>query len=137
MRSSCLVLFLFAALGCGSVVAQSADAAVAQRPGDASKSWQINFDRTAKSDGQISFLVWQNDQEAPTQIVVPVKQGQTENSLALATRDLFRDMLGVKDFETDLKKSTVFVRAKHGERRFSVKVGANTAQGVDIDLYAR
>lgn len=144
MCSSCVVLFLLAALGCGGALAQSteapasADAASAmKRPGDAAKRWTIDFDRSAKSDGQIKFLVWQNDEDAPTEVVVPVRQGQTENSIALATRDLFRDKLGTKDFETDVAKGDVFVRVKHGERRFSVQVGENSAEGVRVDLYAR
>lgn len=143
MRTSSLILFLAAVLVCGGATAQSTEglrapsAAAEKRPGDASKSWTINFDRTAKSDGQIKLLVWQNDQDAPTEIVVPVKKGQTENSIALQTRELFRDILGVKDFETNNAKGNVYVRVKHGERRFSVQVGENSAEGVVIDLYAR
>src|SRR5690349_20962119 len=109
MRLSSFVLCLVAALGCGGALAQSTDAAPAadatsamKRPGDAAKRWTIDFDRSAKSDSQIKFLVWQNDEDAPTQVVVPIRQGQTENSIALATRDLFRDTLGTKDFETDV-----------------------------------
>jgi hypothetical protein len=143
MRTSSLVLFLATSMIVGGATAQStespqaASAVAAKRPGDASKSWTINFDRTAKSDGQIKLLVWQNDQDAPTEIVVPITKGQTENSIALQTRELFRDILGVKDFETNNAKGNVFVRVKHGERRFSVQVGENTAEGVVIDLYAR
>jgi hypothetical protein len=137
-----LVLLLVLASGCGGAIAHAQDlrapsATAEQRPGDASRSWTIAFDRTAKSDGQIPLLVWRNDEAEPTQVVVPVQQGQTENSIALATRDLLRDALGVKDFETDVAKARVFVRIKHGERRFSVQVGENTAEGVKVDLYAR
>ncbi|MGO4549797.1 hypothetical protein AB4059_01660 [Lysobacter sp. 2RAF19] len=144
MRLSSFVLCLVAALSCGGALAQSTDAAptadaasAMKRPGDAAKRWTIDFDRSAKSDGQIKFLVWQNDEDAPTQVVVPIRQGQTENSIALATRDLFRDMLGTKDFETDVAKGDVFVRVKRDERRFSVQVRQNTAEGVRVDLYAR
>ena len=143
MRTSSLILFLAAAMTFGGATAQSteglrAPSAVAdKRPGDASKSWTINFDRTAKSDGQIKLLIWQNDQDAPTEVVVPVTKGQTENSIALQTRELLRGILGVKDFETNNAKGNVYMRVKHGERRFSVQVAENTAEGVVIDLYAR
>lgn len=142
MRMPGLVLLLVLASGFGGAIAHAQDlrapsATAEQRPGDASRSWTIAFDRTAKSDGQITLLVWRNDEAEPTQVVVPVQQGQTENSIALATRDLLRDTLGVQDFETDVAKARVFVRIKHGERRFSVQVGENTAEGVKVDLYAR
>ncbi|KGQ19426.1 hypothetical protein LF41_3079 [Lysobacter dokdonensis DS-58] len=141
MRTSHVLFSIVLALACGGAIAQSAAQApadtAAKRPGDTAKSWQIAFDRTAKSDGQIRFLVWQNDQDAPTEIAIPVELGQTENSLALETRQQFREILGVKDFETNNKKNVVFVRAKHGERRFTVQVAANTAENVQIDLYAR
>ena len=141
MKRSLSILLFAAFLACGVASAQTAapaaTAASAERPGDASKSWTIVFDRTAKSDGQIRFQLWQNDEAAPRDIVLPVTKGQTENSMALALKELLRDQLGVKEFETNNKKDRVFCTVKRGERRFSIKLAENTVDGVKIDLYAR
>ena len=136
-RSHSIVLIASTVLAFGAAVAAppTTPASSFERPGDASKSWQIRFDRTAKSDGQITFQVWQSDEAAPIELVLPVTQGQTENSLALATKELFRDTLGVQDFDTDNKQDNVFVTAMHGERRFSIKVAENSAENVKVDLY--
>ena len=119
-----LILFLAAATMFGGATAQSteglrAPSAVRTSARRCSKSWTINFDRSAKSDGQIKLLVWQNDQDAPTEIVVPVTKGQTKTASRSRPVSCSAASSGVKDFETNNAKGNVFVRVKHGERRFS------------------
>lgn len=106
-----------------------------ERPGDFGQRWQVEFDNTAQSDGRIVFHLWQYDEQGPTEIVIPVKQGDTRQRIAVAARDIFRRALPNRDFNTNLMKNNIFVTAKLGERRFSMQTVESSAAGVDVDLY--
>lgn len=141
-----VVFLLVAALGCGSAfaqanVAQAAPAAAnaaantAQRPGDIGQRWQIAFDRSSQSDGQIRFLLWQHDEDTPTELTIDVKKGDTPNRIAVNARDSFRKTLGSRDYNVNIAKGNVWITAKRGERRFALQLAESTAAGVDIDTY--
>lgn len=132
-------LCLFVVVGIGAPHAQTAapaatPAAQAARPGDIGQSWQINFDRTAKSDGEITFRLWPYGSE-PIDLVLPVAKGDTENKLARETRDLLKAKLDLTEYRIDMAKRFVKVTAIRGERRFALELASSTAEGVDIDLY--
>ena len=136
-----LVFLLAAAMACGSAFAQSAPAAAnaaanaAQRPGDIGQRWQIAFDRTSQSDGRIRFLLWQHDEDAPTELTIDVSKGDTENRIAIKARDSFRETLGSRDYNVNIAKGNVWITAKRGERRFALQLAESGATGVVIDLY--
>jgi hypothetical protein len=115
--------------------ASPATAAEAKRPGDIGQRWRINLERSSKSDGQLRFLVWQYDEDKPHEVIIPVHKGDTPNHLAVEGRDIFRDVLGTKDFEINTAKGNILITAKHGERRFGLQLAESTAEGVDVDLY--
>jgi hypothetical protein len=134
MNMRAVVAFLVAALLSVAAFAQSATAP-AQRPGDIGQRWQIGYQRTSQSDGEIRWLVWQHDEEAPTEVVIPVKKGDTANRIAVTSRDAFRDKLENRYYNVNIAKGNVWITAKRGERRFALQLAGSTASGVDIDTY--
>jgi hypothetical protein len=136
-----LVFLLAAAMACGGALAQSAPASAnaaanaAQRPGDIGQRWQIAFDDTSQSDGQIRFLLWQHDEDAPTELTIDVAKGDTPNRIAVKARDSFRETLGSRDYNVNIAKGNVWITAKRGERRFALQLAENGAAGVQIDTY--
>ena len=113
--------------------AASPSAASTQRPGDNAPAWAIEFERTAKSDGAITFRVWPYQGE-PIDVTVPVQQGNTENHITVAFRDAFRKSLGSTDFRVNSMKNVISIASKRGERRFGLELVQMDADGVDISL---
>ena len=144
-----VVVLLFAvlmgsALSAGVAIAQDASASAAagaaatnaaQRPKDIGQRWQIAFERTSQSDGRIRFLLWQNDEDAPTELTIDVQNGDTANRIAVKARDSFRETLGSRDFNVNIAKGNVWITAKRGERRFALQLAESSAAGVNIDTY--
>ena len=135
----CLVLVVGVGVGVGTTHAQTAapaatPAAQSARPGDVGQSWQIQFERTAKSDGAITFRLWPYGAD-PIDLVLPVAKGDTENKLARETRDLLREKLDNTEYRINMARRSVQVTAIRGERRFALELASSTAEGVDIDLY--
>ena len=116
--------------------AQAAAAATTQRPAENAGEWSIEFERTAKSDGDITFRVWPYD-GAPIDVTVPVKQGDTQNHTTVAFRDAFRKSLGSVDFRVNAVKNVISIASKRGERRFGLELVRMDADGVNIDLGKR
>lgn len=111
----------------------AAAAAEAGRPGDIGQRWRIEFERSAQTDGVLVFRLWPHDQ-APIDITIPVQQGNTGNSLARKTRDLFRDSLDKNKFAVEDAGHYVSIAAFNGERRFALELASNTAQGLGVEL---
>jgi hypothetical protein len=103
------------------------------RPAVTSQAWMIEFERSAKSSGTITFRVWPYAGD-PIDIAVDVKQGDTENAIALKFKDAFRKGLGVQDYRTDAQRAFVRLVAVHGERRFALELVGSNVDGVRIDL---
>ena len=113
--------------------AASSGAPSTQRPGDNAGEWAIEFERTAKSNGAITFRVWPYD-AAPIDVTVPVQQGDTQNHITVAFRDAFRKSLGSTDFRVNSMKNVISIASKRGERRFGLELVQMDADGVDISL---
>jgi hypothetical protein len=131
MKSRINAFLVAALLLCTGAFAQD----TAQRPGDIGQRWQIAYDRTSQSDGEIRWLVWQYDEQTPTEVVIPVKKGDTENRIAVTSRDVFREALENRYYNVNIAKGNVWITAKRGERRFGLQLAGSTAQGVNIDTY--
>ena len=98
-----------------------------------SNKWRISFDETSKTDGQIVFRIWPKGGQ-PFEVVVEVKDGQRENSIARSARDAFKLALG-KGYgvETD-DGEDVLLKAKGKTPNFGLELVSNSAKDVDIDL---
>lgn len=98
-----------------------------------SNKWRISFDETSKTDGQIIFRIWPKGGQ-PFEVVVEVKDGQRENSIARSARDAFKAVLG-KGYgvETD-DGEDVLLKVKGKTPNFGLELVSNSAKDVDIDL---
>jgi tripartite-type tricarboxylate transporter receptor subunit TctC len=95
-----------------------------------SNKWRVKFDNRADSDGEITFLVVLKDAE-PVTIVVPIKKGTSENSIASVVKDTLKKSVpkGVKVERDD--GEDVLVKYKD---RFSLTLKGNTVKDLDINL---
>lgn len=95
-----------------------------------SNKWRVKFDNRSDSDGEITFLVVLKD-ATPITIVVPVKKGTSENSIAKLVRDTLKASVpkGVKVERDD--GEDVLVKYKD---RFSFSIKNNTVKDLDINL---
>ena len=95
-----------------------------------SNKWRVKFDNRSDSDGEITFLVVLKD-ATPVTIVVPVKKGTSENSIAKLVRDTLKASVpkGVKVERDD--GEDVLVKYKD---RFSLSLQSNTVKDLDINL---
>jgi hypothetical protein len=118
-----------------ATAASEAAPAPAQAPIDTSglsysNKWRVKFDNRADSDGEITFVVVLKD-AAPVSIVVPIKKGTSENSVASVVKDTLKKSVpkGVKVERDD--GEDVLVKYKD---RFSLTLKGNTVEDLDINL---
>ena len=98
-----------------------------------SNKWRIEFDESSKSDGTITFRVWT---EGDTTIDVPVsvRNNQSENSIARATRNAFRRVLGRGyHVETD-DGEDVLIKVRGNTPHFGLALVSSTAKDVDVSV---
>lgn len=119
----------------GASALQATPATTANSPASiprASNKWRIDFDESSKSDGIITFRLW--SQGKPIDVPVSVRNNQSENSIARATRDAFRSVLGNGyKMETD-DGEDVLVKVSGKMPDFSLALVSSGAKDIDISL---
>jgi len=99
-----------------------------------SNKWRIQCSEGAKSDGEITFRFEFGDAE-DFDAVVPVPDGTSENHVARIIRDAFVEKLDPKRFRVEIDDGEdVLVKAKGGQRDFTITLKANTVKAVRIRL---
>ncbi len=100
----------------------------------AGNKWRIQCSESAKSDGQIIFLVEPKGGE-PVRVVVDISRGTSENHVASKIRDAFKAQLPSDVFHVEKDDGEdVLVKRHHGTANFTLKVLENTVKSVRINL---
>lgn len=99
-----------------------------------SNKWRIQCSEGAKSSGEITFRFEFGD-AADFDISVPIPKGTSENGVARTIRDTFRQKLDAKRFHIEVDDGEdVLVKAKGGQKDFTITLAGNTVKAVRIVL---
>ena len=116
-----------------TAVPQATPAGPAMTAPRTSNKWRIEFDESSKSDGTITFRVWTQG-DTTVDVPVSVRNNQTENSIARATRDAFRTVLG-KGYKVETDDGEdVLIKISGKTPHFGLALVGSTAKDVDISL---
>ena len=99
-----------------------------------SNKWRIQCSGNAESDGEIQFRVTPRN-GAPTNVVVQIKDGRSENGVARDIREAFQAQLpkGRYDVETD-DGEDVLIKKDLTEPQFEVALISSTVEDVRLNL---
>jgi len=99
-----------------------------------SNKWRIQVSESAKSAGEISFLISPADEESIL-VVVEIPDGTWENHVARIIRDTMKEKLPKKHFHIEVDDGEdVLIKKRHHQSNFGLKVVDNTVKSVRINL---
>lgn len=99
-----------------------------------SNKWRVQCSEGARSTGEITFRFEFGDAE-DFDVVVPVPDGTRENQVARIIRDTFRKQLDSRKFSVEVDDGEdVLVKAKHGQKDFTLTLKSNTVKATRIVL---
>ena len=99
-----------------------------------SNKWRIQCSEGAKSTGEITFRFEFGD-AADFAVAVPIPKGTSENRVARIIRDTLAQKLDPKRFHVEVDDGEdVLVKAKGGQKDFTITLVSNTVKAVRIVL---
>lgn len=99
-----------------------------------SNKWRIQVSESAKSDGELVFLMSPKG-GASVQVVVPVTRGTSENQVAQEIRKGFQGQLDATRFQVEVDDAEdVLVKTRAGQPDVDLKLASNTVASVRINL---
>lgn len=123
VRSALVVI-----LTCLSLTAAHA----ADQPAPLSNKWRLQVSGGAESDGTLTFRVTPKG-GAPTDVVVTLKDGRSENGVARDISAAFNAQLPKEHYasETD-DGEDVLIKKRHGSPDFSIELASSSVEDVRI-----
>lgn len=97
--------------------------------------YEIVVDDDAESDGEIVFRVtWKDGQSKD--IVVPIKKGTGENSVAREIKKAFDKQLGTKHYNIEMEDGEkIIVERDGGKADTSIVVVSSTVMGITVKVH--
>lgn len=99
-----------------------------------SNKWRVEMDGRAKVDGEIELSVVPEG-GAPSNVVVTIPRGTSENSAARLVRDALRSTFGKDVYHVEVDDGEdVLVKVRGSTPHFDLIVVRNTADGIRVHL---
>jgi hypothetical protein len=108
-------------------------AAVPAKPLKLSNKWRIEIAEGSNNDGTLLFRVTP-DKGTPTDVLIPISKGRSENGVARDVKDALKAKLDPKTYHIEIDDGEdVLVKRRKGPN-FEVKLVESTLKGTRIDV---
>ena len=121
---------------CGAIAATAILAAGMADAADGlklSNKWRIEVSEGANNDGTIVFRITPKE-GTPVDVTVPIKDGRSENGVAIDIRDTLKTSLDAKVYHVERDDGEDVLVKKRKGPDFELKLVESTVKGTRIDI---